>query len=646
MDVTELALLKGKYQTRSAIATELINLEAILSLPKSTEAFISDVHGEYDAFQHVLRNGAGNVKQKIADLFAGKMTTKTIGNFAFLVYYPKERLAAVKQRYAHRTDDLHQWYLDTFERLIQLLHFSSTKYTRSKVRKALAPEFVYITEELLYGDFDSADKSGYYQQITENIISLQQADEFIIATCHTIQRLVVDHLHVVGDIYDRGPHPDKIVSRLMQHHSLDIQWGNHDILWLGAVSGSKLCLANLLRICARYNNLSIIEDGYGINLRHLSLFAEEHYQDNPAFHPRQLHSERPLSPSEKLQITQIHQAIAMIQFKMEGPVIDRRPEFNMAHRRLLDKIDYQKKTITLQGKTYPLENTCFQTIDPKDPYKLLPEEKRVIDQLLDAFQHSDKLQRHMDFLMRKGHIYLTYNDNLIFHGCMPVDDKGRFQAFKIAGKKYAGKALFDIFERNLRFSFTHPQQRDDCATDLLWYLWTGPLSPLFGKHDMTTFERYFIKDKATHEERTNAYYQLRRNTWFVDQLLCEFGLSPATGHIINGHTPVKKGQNPIMANRKMLVIDGGFSKPYHKTTGIGGYTLLYNSYGMQLVTHQPFTSKANAIANLTDIISTKRIVDHAAQRKTVAQTDIGAELKQQVAVLHQLLADKDQAANG
>ncbi|MFC6170506.1 fructose-1,6-bisphosphatase [Loigolactobacillus jiayinensis] len=639
MDVTDLALLKEEYTTKTALATELINLEAILSLPKSTEAFISDVHGEYDAFQHVLRNGSGNVKQKVADLFSGKMTPQTISSFSFLIYYPRERLTAIKQHYADPAD-LHQWYLDTFQRLVALLHFVSTKYTRSKVRKALAPEFVYITEELLYGDFNSPDKAAYYQQITENIIALEQADEFIIASCHTIQRLVVDHLHLVGDIYDRGPHPELIMERLMQHHSLDIQWGNHDILWLGAVSGSRLCLANLLRICARYNNLSIIEDAYGINLRHLSLFAEEHYQDNAAFRPKQLHSERRLSKGEALQITQIHQAIAIIQFKLEGPVIARRPEFQMAHRRLLDKIDYQKMTIELHHKTYPLENTCFQTIDPADPYKLLPEEQRVIDQLLAAFQHSDKLRRHMTFLMRKGSMYLTYNDNLLFHGCIPVTADGHFQAFKLHGKDYAGKALLDVFEQNLRASFAHPSEEDDCATDLLWYLWTGPLSPLFGKHDMTTFERYFIKDPATHEEKTNPYYKLRRHAWFVDTVLEEFGMSPATGHVINGHTPVKKGQTPVMADRKMIVIDGGFSKPYHKTTGIGGYTLLYNSYGMQLVTHQPFTSKADAIANLTDIISTKRIVDQVSQRKLVGETDIGAELKQQVAVLRQLLADK------
>ncbi|KRK34676.1 fructose-bisphosphatase class III [Loigolactobacillus bifermentans] len=634
----EATLLRKKFPTKTALATEIINLQAILSLPKSTEAFLSDVHGEYDAFQHVLRNGSGNVKLKIQDLFAGRMTEQSISHFAFLIYYPSERLKVIRQRYQHH-NDLCQWYLDTFQRLIELLHFVSTKYTRSKLRKALSPKFAYITEELLYADNNNSDKLQYYQQITENIISLGQADAFIISTCHSIQRLVVDHLHMVGDIYDRGPHPEKIVERLMRYHSLDIQWGNHDILWLGAVSGSQLCLANLLRICARYNNLSIIEDAYGINLRHLALFAAAHYQDNPAFRPHMMRSEKPLTAPEQLQITQIQQAISIIQFKLEGQAIARRPEFNMAHRALLDKIDYKKNTIDLAGKTYKLTNPCFQTIDPAKPYELLPEERLLIDQLSEAFQNSDKLHQHMAFLMEKGHMYLAYNGNLLFHGCMPVDAKGNFEGLQIDGKTYVGKELLSAFEDNLRQSFAEPKAKTDLATDLLWYLWTGPRSPLFGKHEMTTFERYFVTDKDTHFEKPNAYYHLRQQRWFVEKLLTEFGLDPDNGHVINGHTPVKKGQSPIMAETKMLVIDGGFSKPYHATTGIGGYTLLFNSYGMQLVTHQPFTSRDDAIANMTDIISTKRVIDQVVQRKRVAQTDIGAQLQHQVTLLKNLLAE-------
>lgn len=634
----EATLLRKKFPTKTALATEIINLQAILSLPKSTEAFLSDVHGEYDAFQHVLRNGSGNVKLKIQDLFAGRMTAQSISHFAFLIYYPSERLKVIRQRYQNH-NDLCQWYLDTFQRLIELLHFAATKYTRSKLRKALSPKFAYITEELLYADTTNPDKVKYYQQITENIISLGQADAFIISTCHSIQRLVVDHLHLVGDIYDRGPHPEKIMDRLMRYHSLDIQWGNHDILWLGAVAGSQLCLANLLRICARYNNLSIVEDAYGINLRHLALFAAAHYQDNPAFRPHMMRSEKPLTPPEQLQITQIQQAISIIQFKLEGQAIARRPEFNMDHRALLDKIDYKKNTIELAGKTYKLTNPCFQTIDPAKPYQLLPEEQLLIDQLSDAFQNSEKLHKHMAFLMEKGHMYLTYNGNLLFHGCMPVDAKGNFEGFTIAGKTYVGRELFDVLEDNLRQSFAEPKAKTDFATDLLWYLWTGPRSPLFGKHEMTTFERYFITDKDTHFEKPNAYYHLRQQRWFVEKLLTEFGLDPDNGHVINGHTPVKKGQSPIMAETKMLVIDGGFSKPYHATTGIGGYTLLFNSYGMQLVTHQPFTSRDDAIANMTDIISTKRVIDQVVQRKRVAQTDIGAKLQHQVTLLKELLAE-------
>ncbi|WP_416354208.1 fructose-1,6-bisphosphatase [Agrilactobacillus fermenti] len=639
MQELERELLREKYPTKDAITTEIINLKAILNLPKSTEAFMSDIHGEFPAFDHVLRNASGNIKLKIEELFNGQMTPKTQQVFAFLVYYPTERLAIVKQQFSC-PEDLHQWYLDTFDDLLKLLKYCATKYTRSKVRKALAPEFVYITEELLYGDFHTADKHEYYAQITDDIIQLHSADNFIISLCHTIQRLVVDHLHVVGDIYDRGPAPDKIMDRLMQHHSVDLQWGNHDILWLGGAAGSSLCVANLLRICARYDNLSIVEDSYGINLRHLSLLAEKYYDDNPGFRPKLTQPNEQPSEAELRQITKIHQAIAIIQFKLEGPVIDRRPEFKMQQRKLLDKISKDRKTITIDGKTYPLINGCFQTVDPNDPYKLLPEEQEVIDQLTAAFKNSEKLHKHMDFFMKKGSMYLTYNNNLLIHGCVPVDKKGNFEGLTLNGKLYKGKALFDLLERNLRESYIDPNQQDDLATDLLWYLWTGPVSPLFGKRVMATFERYFIADKATHVEEMNSYYSLRHEPWFIEEMLAEFGVDPKTGHVINGHTPVKKGQSPILAGGKMLVIDGGFSKAYQKTTGIGGYTLLYNSYGLQLVTHQPFTTREKAIADLADIVSTKRVVEQELARKTVAETDIGTELKKQVRQLMELLADE------
>jgi fructose-1,6-bisphosphatase-3 len=634
----ERELLQEKYPTREAVTTEIINLEAILNLPKSTEAFMSDIHGEFAAFDHILRNASGNITIKIQDLFNGKMTPKTQKQFAFLIYYPTERVRIIKNSFDD-PDDLKQWYLDTFEDLLDMLKYCATKYTRSKVRKAMAPEFVYITEELLYGDFSTEDKHKYYAQITDDIIGLKTADQFIIALCHTIQRLVVDHLHVVGDIYDRGPAPDKIMDRLMRHHSVDLQWGNHDILWLGGAAGSSLCVANLLRICARYNNLSIVEDAYGINLRHLSLLAEKYYQDNPGFAPKIMHEDRRPVGAELTQLTKIHQAIAIIQFKLEGQAIDRRPEFKMSQRKLLDKLSDDRQSITLDGKTYPIINGCFQTVDPKDPYTLLPEEQDVIDQLTQAFVNSEKLHKHMDFFMKKGSMYLAYNGNLLIHGCVPVNPKGEMEGLRLNGKVYKGKALFDLLEQNLRTSYFKSKNGDDLSTDLLWYLWTGPESPLFGKRAMTTFERYFIEDKATHVEVTNSYYKLRHEAWFIENILKEFGIDANTGHVINGHTPVKKGQSPILADGKMLVIDGGFAKAYQKTTGIGGYTLLYNSYGLQLVTLQPFTTRAKAIEQLSDIVSTKHVVEQELARKTVAETDIGTKLKRQVRQLQELLED-------
>ncbi|RHW48380.1 class 3 fructose-bisphosphatase [Bombilactobacillus bombi] len=630
-------LLQEKFPTREAITTEIINLQAILNLPKSTEAFMSDIHGEFAAFDHVLRNASGNIKIKIEDLFNGRLTSKNQQELAFLVYYPSQRLKIIKKNFA-QAEDLRQWYLDTFAQLLELLKYCSTKYTRSKVRKALAPEFVYITEELLYGDFASTDKQNYYAQITTDIINLKSADQFIIALCHTIQRLVVDHLHVVGDIYDRGPHPDKIMDRLMKHHSVDLQWGNHDILWLGAAAGSPLCVANLLRICARYNNLAIVEDAYGINLRHLSLLAEKYYQDNPGFAPKLNPQEPKPSNAELSQINKIHQAIAIIQFKLEGQAIDRRPEFKMQDRKILEKLDKHQQKITLNGQSYPIVHGCFQTVDYQHPYQLLPQEQTVITQLTQAFVHSDKLRRHMDFFMQKGSMYLVYNNNLLVHGCVPVDEQGNFEGLTINHHLYCGKELFDLLEDNLRSSYADSHQSTDLATDLLWYLWTGPVSPLFGKRAMTTFERYFIADTATHFEKPNSYYQLRHQSQFITKVLHEFGITDKTGHLINGHTPVKKGHSPIMADGKMLVIDGGFAEAYHQTTGIGGYTLLYNSYGLQLVTHQPFTTREQAIKQLSDIVSTKRVVEQEVARKTVAETDIGKQLKQQIQQLEELLA--------
>lgn len=633
-----LDLLANKYNNEEKVATEIMNLESILDLPKGTEHFVSDLHGEYQAFQHVLRNGSGNVRQKIAELFKDTLSDDEISNFAALIYYPEEKLQLIKNEFETK-EALDDWYITTIHQMIDLIAHSSTKYTRSKLRKALPQQFVFIIEELLYKTDEDANKKTYYEKLVNQIISLGQADKLIIGLSYSTQRLVVNHLHVVGDIYDRGPEPDKIMDTLIDYHSIDIQWGNHDVLWIGAYAGSKVCLANILRICARYDNLNIIEDAYGINLRPLVNLAEKYYDDNSAFHPK-ITSGDDLSELEKLQITKIHQAIAIIQFKLEAPIIKRRPFFEMEERLVLEKVDYDNNELTVYGDTYTLENTCFQTIDRNDPTKLLPEEEAVINKLLLSIQQSEKLKRHMNFLMKKGSLYLKYNGNLLIHGCIPVDENGEMESMEIEGETFKGRELLDKFEEYLRLSFTNKENTDDLATDIVWYLWTGKYSSLFGKRAMTTFERYFITDKASHKEEKNPYYYLREDVNMCRKMLEEFNLDPEQGRIINGHTPVKEidGEDPIKANGKMLVIDGGFSKAYQKTTGIAGYTLLYNSFGMQLVAHQHFNTKEKVLKNGADALSVRRVVDEELERKKVRDTNIGVKLKEEIKSLKELLA--------
>lgn len=633
-----LDLLANKYNNEEKVATEIMNLESILDLPKGTEHFVSDLHGEYQAFQHVLRNGSGNVRQKIAELFKDTLSDDEISNFAALIYYPEEKLQLIKNEFETK-EALDEWYITTIHQMIDLIAHSSTKYTRSKLRKALPQQFVFIIEELLYKTDEDANKKTYYEKLVNQIISLGQADKLIIGLSYSTQRLVVNHLHVVGDIYDRGPEPDKIMDTLIDYHSLDIQWGNHDVLWIGAYAGSKVCLANILRICARYDNLNIIEDAYGINLRPLVNLAEKYYDDNSAFHPKVTSGDE-LSELEKLQITKIHQAIAIIQFKLEAPIIKRRPFFEMEERLVLEKVDYDNEELTVYGNEYKLENTCFQTVDREDPTKLLPEEEEVINKLLLSIQQSEKLKRHMNFLMKKGSLYLKYNGNLLIHGCIPVDENGEMESMEIEGETFKGRELLDKFEEYLRQSFSNKENTDDLATDIVWYLWTGKYSSLFGKRAMTTFERYFITDKASHKEEKNPYYYLREDVNMCRKMLEEFNLDPEQGRIINGHTPVKEidGEDPIKANGKMLVIDGGFSKAYQKTTGIAGYTLLYNSFGMQLVAHQHFNTKEKVLRNGADALSVRRVVDEELERKKVRDTNIGVKLKEEIKSLKELLA--------
>ncbi|WP_156172401.1 fructose-1,6-bisphosphatase [Salinicoccus sediminis] len=638
METKYLDLLAEKFDQEEKVATEIINLESILDLPKGTEHFVSDLHGEFQAFQHVLRNGSGNVRQKITDIFKDTLSKEEISQFAALVYYPEEKLQLIRNQFESKKD-LDAWYVTKIDQMIELIAYASSKYTRSKLRKALPEQFVFIIEELLYKSDEFSNKKPYYEKLVQQIIGLGQADKLIIGMSYTIQRLVVNHLHVVGDIYDRGPEPDKIMETLIDYHSLDIQWGNHDVLWIGAYAGSKVCLANILRICARYDNLDIIEDAYGINLRPLVNLAEKYYGDNPAFHPKKT-ADQELSDVEKLQITKIHQAIAMIQFKLESPIIKRRPYFDMEERLVLEKVDYDRQEITVYNKTYPLENTCFATVDREDPARMLPEEEEVINKLLLSVQQSEKLRRHMNFLMKKGSLYLKYNGNLLIHGCIPVDENGEMEQMEIDGRIYGGRELLDQFEDYLRKSFQDKETTDDLATDLVWYLWTGKYSSLFGKRAMTTFERYFIKDKASHKEEKNPYYHLREDSAMCRKMLAEFELDPDQGRIINGHTPVKEidGEDPIKASGKMIVIDGGFSKAYQSTTGIAGYTLLYNSFGMQLVAHQHFNSKENVLLDGADVLSVRRVVDEELERKKVRDTNIGEKLQEEIRMLKKLMS--------
>ncbi|MBC1904871.1 fructose-1,6-bisphosphatase [Listeria booriae] len=633
-----LRLLSRNYPTIASTATEIINLEAILNLPKGTEHFLSDLHGEYEAFEQVIRNGSGVVKRKIHDLFGDRLTDAEINGLATLIYYPEQKMDIVLET----EENLDFWYRNTLFQLIELAVHVSSKYTRSKVRKAMPADFEYILQELLHENHHLMDKSLYYQEIITSIITLDRAAEFIGALARLIQRLVVDHLHIVGDVYDRGPYPDKIMDTLMAYHSLDFQWGNHDMLWMGAASGSRVCLANVLRISSRYLNLDIIEDSYGISIRPLALFAEAHYGEDPctAFLPQQ-YEQAPQSTTEINQIARMHKAIAVIQFKLEGEIIARHPEFEMEHRLLLNMIDYKAGTVTIKGKNYPLKDAHFPTIDPANPYELTTDEKELIDKLTASFKNCEKLQRHVSFLYSKGSMVLTYNNNLLYHGCIPLNEDGSFMEMTLKGEKYAGRALLNQFEQIAREGYFRPSGTPEkkYALDIVWYLWTGAASSLFGKSEMTTFERYFVADKETHVEQKNAYYRLRNEEETCQKILAEFDLD-SSGHIINGHTPVKegKGESPIKANGKMLVIDGGFSPAYQKTTGLAGYTLLYNSFGLQLVSHQPFTSTEDAITQETDILSTRQVIETETERKLVRDTDIGKELLQQVDELKCLLS--------
>lgn len=633
-----LKLLAKQYPTIAAASTEIINLEAILNLPKGTEHFLADLHGEYEPFVHVLKNGSGAVKIKIQDVFGNSLMDCEKKSLATLVYYPEQKLEIVQKE----EKDINDWYRINLYRLIELCRHVSSKYTRSKVRKALPKDFSYIIEELLHEESENHDKQGYYDGIINTIIEIERAPEFIVALSNLIQRLVIDRLHIIGDIYDRGPRPDIIIDTLIDYHSVDIQWGNHDILWMGAAAGNSTCIANVLRIAARYSNLDVIEDIYGINLLPLATFALKHYKDDNcnAFIPKNNDEASVYGTSEIELISKMHKAITIIQFKLEYEIIKRRPEFNMNHRLLLDKINYSDETITLNNVTYELNDINFPTINTNKPFELTCDERKLMDKLKSSFVNSDKLQKHVLFLFNKGRIYLTYNSNLLFHGCIPLNKDKTFKSMIINGEEYRGKRLLDKFDSLAREGYFNNRGSEEklYGMDIMWYLWTGACSSLFGKEDMTTFERYFIKDKSTHKEKKNPYYDFRDSEEMCNLIFKEFGLEPTESKIINGHVPVKNkfGENPIKCNGKLIVIDGGFAKAYRSQTGLAGYTLTYNSYGLQLISHQPFKSLEDAFSKETDILSSRQIVEKT-DRKKVGDTDIGKELKNQIKDLKLLL---------
>ncbi len=636
LELKYLRSLAHQYPTIASASTEIINLQAILCLPKGTEHFLTDIHGEYEQFNHVLKNGSGAVKRKIDEEFGNTLSSRDKKSLATLIYYPKEKLEIVIQE----EDNIEDWYKITLHRLGQITKRVASKYTRSKVRKALPPDFAYVIEELITEKAEIQDKEAYYNEIIHTIIRIDRAQEFIVALSHLIQRMVIDHLHIVGDIFDRGPGPHIIMDTLSRYHSVDIQWGNHDIVWMGAAAGHLACIANVIRLSARYGNLDTLEEGYGINLIPLATFAMETYKgvncERFSIKYNTDYNTKDLSLDMKM-----HKAIAIIQFKLEGSLIMRRPEFQMEDRLLLDKIDYENKTVNIGGKSYTMRDVEFPTVDPQNPYALSPEEEQVMERLRQAFLKCEKLQKHVRFLFSRGGLYKIYNSNLLYHGCMPMDENGNFNTFTVDGEEYRGKALYDILDQYARkgyYSKYNPAEMQK-GQDMIWYIWEGPNSPVFGKDKMATFERYFVEEKETHKETKNSYYQLLDREDVINKILMEFGLDSGQSHIVNGHVPVelKKGESPIKCGGKLLIIDGGFSKAYQGKTGIAGYTLVANSHGMRLVAHEPFESAESAILHESDIFSDSVILETSNSRISVADTDGGAEIKETIHQLEVLL---------
>lgn len=639
-DIRYLQLLSQSFPTVAEASTEIINLQAILNLPKGTEHFLADIHGEYEAFLHVLKNASGNIKRKVSELFGNTLRETEKKELCSLIYYPEEKLELVKLN----EPDIDDWYHITLHQLVAICRDVSSKYTRSKVRKSLPDDFSYIIQELIHEHTEDHDKAAYVNVIVDTIISTGRADDFIIAIAKVIQRLAIDSLHILGDIFDRGPGAHIILDTMKHYHSWDIQWGNHDVLWMGAAAGNDACICNVIRLSLRYANLSTLEEGYGINLVPLATFAMETYKDDPCaeFLPKMSGGAAAMDEKTQRLTAQMHKAIAVIQFKVESQIIAKHPEWKMDGRCLFKKVDYEKGTIEIDGKTYPMTSCHFPTIDPQNPIDLSEEEVVLMQKLHHSFAICEKLHKHIQVMLQHGCMYSICNNNLLFHASCPLNADGSLKEVEIyPGKRYSGKELMHYTGMQIRTAFQQdstPEEREH-AIDYFLYLWCGPDSPLFDKSKMATFERYFITDKETHTEEKGYYFKLRDDESVIDHILDAFGVAEPNRHIINGHVPVRtiKGENPIKANGKLMVIDGGFSKAYHNETGIAGYTLVYHSRGFQLVQHEPFTSAQDAILRGTDIKSTTQIVEMSNRRMLVADTDKGIELRKQIADLEELL---------
>ena len=631
-DLAYLKLLAREYPSVREAAGEIVNLMAICSLPKGTEYFFSDLHGEYEAFIHLLRSSSGITREKIKATFGHLIPEDEQIRIANLIYYPERSLARLKKQGTYSED----WQKITIYRLVQICREVSSKYTRSKVRKKMPKEFAYAIDELLHVDYNDENKKLYYDEIIHSVISTGIGDKFIAALCRLIQNLTIDNLHIIGDIFDRGPRADIIMQELMNFHDVDIQWGNHDISWMGAATGNLACICNVLRIAISYNSFDVLEDGYGINLRPLSMFAAKVYQDDPCkrFMPKIL-DENIYDAVDPGLAAKMHKAIAVIQFKVEGDMIRRHPEYEMDKRQLLSAVDFENGTVTVEGKTYPLLDMNFPTIDPQNPLKLTKGEEMLLRTLSASFRHSDLLHKHVRFLYSHGGIYKCYNSNLLYHGCIPMEKDGSFASIMVDGKTYCGKNLMDYFDKQVQNAYFMPEGapgKED-AVDLMWYLWCGAKSPVFGKDKITTFEHYFVEDKSTHKETMNPYYQLSQKEEFCRRILLEFGLPEEGSHIINGHVPVKMkdGEKPVKAGGKLFIIDGGLSKAYQSTTGIAGYTLIYNSHHLALAEHMPYDPRKENTPKVS-------VVEKMTSRVMVADTDKGRELKEQIEDLKELVA--------